>query len=184
MSLVSFVSSRFDSWRMDGYVRLDRCLLTWLHAAAVTKIPVCLLYPWPWWQANKTPGPAYKTSTILWTSIRPVITTITTGPLIRPLERINDFILPDGRTLCRRGTSRSLASITDDCSFVSWFSPVTWTLVLSRRGIRARMKPDRIYRAAWFILNYVSTVEMYVERVLLLSGRRRVTRVFLEYAMQ
>lgn len=32
-----------------------------LHAAAVTtRIPVCLLYPWPWWQANKTPGPVLQ----------------------------------------------------------------------------------------------------------------------------
>lgn len=22
--------------------------------------PVCLLYPWPWWQANKTPGPVLQ----------------------------------------------------------------------------------------------------------------------------
>lgn len=64
-------------------------------------------------------GRPYKTATILRSSNRPVITTITTRPLIRPFEWINDFILmPDGATLCRRATSCRLASITRICSTI------------------------------------------------------------------
>lgn len=48
---VSFVSSnlarRLHSRRLHG-------------TAVTTRIPVCLLYPWPWWQANKTPGPVLQ----------------------------------------------------------------------------------------------------------------------------
>lgn len=48
--------------------------------------PVCLLIRDPGGRLTRPRGPCYKTSTILRTSIRPVITTITTGPLIRPLR--------------------------------------------------------------------------------------------------
>lgn len=77
-----------------------RCLLTRLHADAVTSIPVCLLYPWPWWQANKTPRPAIQDSDDPSVLESPSHYNHYNGtPLIRPLERINDFILkPDGAT--------------------------------------------------------------------------------------
>lgn len=169
-SLTSTISSRLSRWRMDGYVRRGRCLLTRLHAAAVTRIPVCLLYPWPWWQANKTPGPAYTTATILRTSIRPVITTITTGPLIRPLEWINDFILPDGSTLCPlrgqqsprvRQTRLSLRFVGFSCHVISVNFAVRYS--------RAKRKVAGFIEPRWFILNNVSSWDlcMYVERVLL-----------------
>lgn len=153
---VSFVSSNLARPRFASYT----------HAGYTPPLsrrgyPVCLLYPWPWWQANKTPGPVLQDVDDSADFDSPSHYNYYNGTF-NSTPSINDFISQRERLSRERYTSlSSVACILSVCACLSFsFHESSLHPSAGKRGecyfrernFRVSMKGDGIYRAVWFIL--------------------------------
>lgn len=150
--------------------------------------PVCLLYPWPWWQANKTPGPVLQDIDDSADFDSPSHYNYYNGTF-NSTPSINDFISQRERSGRERYTP-SVTCILSVCARLSFFfaNLLSFSIirkaenVIFARNFRVSMKGDGIYRVVWFIL--WTNVSRDVEPGFLSPdvGWQRVTQVFAVYA--
>lgn len=144
---VSFVSSNLARPRFASYT----------HAGYTPPLsrrgyPVCLLYPWPWWQANKTPGPVLQDVDDSADFDSPSHYNYYNGTF-NSTPSINDFISQRERLSRERYTSLSSVAciLSRVCSPLLFFSRIFSPSVRGeeRRMLFSREKFSRIDERRW-----------------------------------
>lgn len=118
--------------------------------------PVCLLYPWPWWQANKTPGPVLQDIDDSADFDSPSHYNYYNGTF-NSTPSINDFISQRERSGRERYTP-SVTCILSVCARLSFFFANLLSFSIIRRA------ENVIFAYRWKAMEFIESFDLFYEQ--------------------
>lgn len=122
--------------------------------------PVCLLYPWPWWQANKTPGPVLQDIDDSADFDSPSHYNYYNGTF-NSTPSINDFISQRERSGRERYTP-SVTCILSVCARLSFFSRIFSPFPSSEE--RRMLFSREIFAYRWKAMEFIESFDLFYEQ--------------------